>query len=643
MKSQNRTKKKANFLFLCFLVSFILLLTSFFQIGNHILKNDKIIAQNGVFDFKNTDPLVGGKRYYLHGDWEFYHGVLLKSNPPKSEPKKELFPVPASYAGNPLKTTPYKTGGIASYRAYIENLESTMPLTIYVPNLACAYRIYLDGVLVTESGTLAKANSESWSSASSTRQKVNLSPQRHELVIEVSSEHYSGLYLTPIITGFHAASRYQNAAISMRYAFAGTIFYASVVLLFVVLFSKRRYFSSWLPLLFLFLSLRLMISTEGFIVTQPTFFWLSYEKMALLTFASTFVIKLVSLIYFKDELNLSFSMEFTAFLSSLFLLVAVGVAFLPNSVYSNYYFVILQLVSTIADLYLINHLCLSTAQGNKNAGLFTLAYFFVLSGITVDAIYTNGLLPMVCSSFMPLSLSIFALFLIIIHARRADEIYRAAQEAKELERALEKANMSVMISQIQPHFLYNALNTIKSLIRRDPKTAEKAIIDFSYYLRGNMDSLSHTEPIPFETELQHIQYYCNIELLRFSDKLTIEYDIQEEDFCVPTLGVQPLVENAIKHGVTKKPEGGYVKLSTYREDGFYVICVEDNGIGFDPDALPEEDGRSHVGLQNIRYRFKSMLSADMTIESKPNVGTKVCIKIPQQQNVKDKAKDKDKA
>ena len=205
---------------------------------------------------------------------------------------------------------------------------------------------------------------------------------------------------------------------------------------------------------------------------------------------------------------------------------------------------------------------------------------------------------------------------------------------------MEKANMSVMISQIQPHFLYNALNTIKSLIRRDPKTAEKAIIDFSYYLRGNMDSLSHTEPIPFETELAHVEYYCNIELLRFSDKLSVEYDIHEKDFLVPTLSVQPLMENAIKHGVTKKAEGGFVKLSTFATETEYVICVEDNGIGFDVHNMPTDDGRSHVGLNNIQYRFKTMLSAEMTIESTENVGTKVCVYIPKHPKKDAKPKEK---
>ena len=352
-------------------------------------------------------------------------------------------------------------------------------------------------------------------------------------------------------------------------------------------------------------------------------------------FASTFIIKLVSLIYLQDELRLKLSKEFTAFLSAAFLLVVVGVSFLPTSVYNNYYFVVLQLVSTLADLYVINRLCQELAKGDPYAGRLCFAYLFIFAGITVDALYTNGMMPFLCSSFMPVCLSLFALQLTIIHADKAAKQFQRASEARELEREVEKANMAVMISQIQPHFLYNALNTIKSLIRRDPKKAEQAVIDFSYYLRGNMDSLTHTEPIPFETELAHVKYYCDIELLRFSDKLKIEYDIQEKKFCVPTLSIQPIVENAIKHGVTKKPEGGTVRISTASDDKDYIVTVKDDGVGFDSSAIEEDDGRSHVGIQNIRYRFENMMHATVSIESEKGVGTCVIIRIPKNSATKE--------
>ena len=629
MKARQKPRRKnANLalLFFVLLAAGSVFLMHFF--GNLSLKADNLTPVNAVFDCTNARPFHKHSRYYLEGEWEFYYRQFIESDP-QGEPKmSEMLEVPSSWAGNPLYDSPYESGGYASYRAYIKGFSYKDPVTIYIPNIASAYRIYLDGQLVTESGTLSKSATDTWSTPSSSKQKILLTPEEHEIVIEISSESYSGLYLAPIIADHSYTQNYTYSFLGIRYAFIGIVIYAAIILFILGFLSKVRYFSGWLPVLFLCLAFRMMISTEGYAISQPWFFNLSYERMTLLMFASTFIIKLVSLIYLQDELRLKLSKEFTVFLSAAFLLVVVGVSFLPTSVYNNYYFVVLQLVSTLADLYVINRLCQELAKGDPYAGRLCFAYLFIFAGITVDALYTNGMMPFLCSSFMPVCLSLFALQLTIIHADKAAKLFQRAREARELEHEVEKANMAVMISQIQPHFLYNALNTIKSLIRRDPKKAEQAVIDFSYYLRGNMDSLTHTEPIPFETELAHVKYYCDIELLRFSDKLKIEYDIQEKEFCVPTLSIQPIVENAIKHGVTKKPEGGTVRISTASDDKDYIVTVKDDGVGFDPSTIEEDDGRSHVGIQNIRYRFENMMHATVSIESEKGVGTCVIIRIP---------------
>lgn len=636
MKARQKPRRKnANLalLFFVLLAAGSVFLMHFF--GNLSLKADNLTPVNAVFDCTDARPFHKHSRYYLEGEWEFYYRQFIESDP-QGEPKmSEMLNVPSSWAGNPLYDSPYESGGYASYRAYIKGFSYKDPVTIYIPNIASAYRIYLDGQLVTESGTLSKSATDTWSTPSSSKQKILLTPEEHEIVIEISSESYSGLYLAPIIADHSYTQNYTYSFLGIRYAFIGIVIYAAIILFILGFLSKVRYFSGWLPVLFLCLAFRMMISTEGYAISQPWFFNLSYERMTLLMFASTFIIKLVSLIYLQDELRLKLSKEFTAFLSAAFLLVVVGVSFLPTSVYNNYYFVVLQLVSTLADLYVINRLCQELAKGDPYAGRLCFAYLFIFAGITVDALYTNGMMPFLCSSFMPVCLSLFALQLTIIHADKAAKLFQRAREARELEHEVEKANMAVMISQIQPHFLYNALNTIKSLIRRDPKKAEQAVIDFSYYLRGNMDSLTHTDPIPFETELAHVKYYCDIELLRFSDKLKIEYDIQEKKFCVPTLSIQPIVENAIKHGVTKKPEGGTVRISTASDDKDYIVTVKDDGVGFDPSAIEEDDGRSHVGIQNIRYRFENMMHATVSIESEKGVGTCVIIRIPKNSATKE--------
>ena len=208
------------------------------------------------------------------------------------------------------------------------------------------------------------------------------------------------------------------------------------------------------------------------------------------------------------------------------------------------------------------------------------------------------------------------------------EIDHYNKENLRVQQELYDAQVQIMVSQIQPHFMYNALASIAILCKLDPATAYKATVTFSKYLRGNMDSLKQTEPVSFERELEHLKQYLYIEKLRFADKLNIQYDIHTTDFKVPMLSVQPIVENAVKHGVGMKREGGTVTIASNETESSYEITVSDDGVGFDADAPKKEDGRSHVGMENTKKRLRDMCDAEITVTSTPGEGTTVRIIIP---------------
>lgn len=206
-------------------------------------------------------------------------------------------------------------------------------------------------------------------------------------------------------------------------------------------------------------------------------------------------------------------------------------------------------------------------------------------------------------------------------------LVKQAKELVEKEREVNEMQKKIMLSQIQPHFLYNVLNTIYHLCEIEPKIARKAINDFSEYLRGNLDSLSKNNPVPFETELEHIRIYLSLEKLRFEDDLNIVYDIQEKNFSVPAISVQPLVENAVKYGVGKAIDGGTVTITTKREEDEVIVTVEDDGVGFNP-MEEKKDGRSHIGIMNVRQRLWIMCGATLEIQSEKGKGTVSMIRIP---------------
>ena len=188
-----------------------------------------------------------------------------------------------------------------------------------------------------------------------------------------------------------------------------------------------------------------------------------------------------------------------------------------------------------------------------------------------------------------------------------------------------EAQIRIMMSQIQPHFVYNSLSSISTLIPINPKAAQKALDDFTEYLRHNLSSLTQTNLIPFEDELKHIQTYVSLEKVRFNERINVTYDIQVTDFYVPPLSLQPLVENSVKHGILKKVEGGTLLFKTYETDDAYVVEIKDDGVGFDFDNA-NFDVNKHFGINNIKHRLSSMCKAELSIESQPNQGTLAVVK-----------------
>ena len=215
---------------------------------------------------------------------------------------------------------------------------------------------------------------------------------------------------------------------------------------------------------------------------------------------------------------------------------------------------------------------------------------------------------------------------IVAAARGVVTNHRASIRAAKLERELEDSRIAIMLSQIKPHFLYNVLNTIYHLYRNEPETAQDAISSFAEYLRCNMLSIEKSEPIPFVEEYQHIQTYLSLEQIRFRGKLDVIYDVEVTDFKLPPLTVEPLVENAVKHGVTKKRGGGIVTISTHRTNDGVRITVADTGVGFDPDNYME-DGKPHVGIRNVKERLQNMVGGSLSVTSSEN-GTIAVVTIP---------------
>ncbi|MDX2151048.1 MAG: histidine kinase [Bryobacteraceae bacterium] len=212
------------------------------------------------------------------------------------------------------------------------------------------------------------------------------------------------------------------------------------------------------------------------------------------------------------------------------------------------------------------------------------------------------------------------------------KIWNNTRNERKLEsqgRLLTEARLEALSKQINPHFLFNTLNSIASLIRTNPEQARKVIYKLSAILRRLLRQ--HDSYNPMRDELQFIDDYLSIEMVRFGDKLKFEKEVDPPtlDYLVPSMLLQPLVENSIRHGLGKKLDGGTIRLKCRLENARLLMCVEDDGVGI-PEAKLAKLFEQGIGVSNVNERLKVLYGNNyrMTIDSRPGEGTRTELDLP---------------
>ena len=199
-----------------------------------------------------------------------------------------------------------------------------------------------------------------------------------------------------------------------------------------------------------------------------------------------------------------------------------------------------------------------------------------------------------------------------------------ATQIRLLQEQLEQEQTHMLLSQISSHFFYHTLNALQALIVLQPDAAYKMAGDFARYLRFNLDSITASNGMgTFKDELRAIRAYADINVQQLGDRLQMKYDVPDVDFDIPTLTIQPVVENAILHGIKPKIGGGTVSISVQETVAYWQVTVEDDGVGF---SLDSTENSKSVGLDNVRKRLSRFDGCYMTIDSQPGMGTKVVLR-----------------
>ncbi len=228
--------------------------------------------------------------------------------------------------------------------------------------------------------------------------------------------------------------------------------------------------------------------------------------------------------------------------------------------------------------------------------------------------------PIVALSIVLSALSMYS----VILSGQIEHDLRHQREIAEQQREIANQRASIMVLQMRPHFIYNTMTSIYCLCNQDPQLARQVIMDFTTYLRKNFTAVSSSAPIPFSSELEHTRAYLAVEQAQYADSLFVDYDTPHILFRVPPLTLQPIVENAVKHG--RDPYAGpfHITIRTRKTDNGSEIRVEDNGRGF----APSDNSEPHIALKNIQQRLEIMSGGSLTITTGDGGGTVVTETIP---------------
>lgn len=273
------------------------------------------------------------------------------------------------------------------------------------------------------------------------------------------------------------------------------------------------------------------------------------------------------------------------------------------------------MIAPLFIITLLNVMCLFFKRKNIAKDLFVELLIYLAPTSILVVVYMFAAVDILISFWMVLcAITLFGLILT-----------KSVKEYMCQQREIAQQRASIMVLQMRPHFIYNTLMTIYSLCNQDAQKARQVTMDFTNYLRKNFNAVASETPIPFSAELEHTRAYLAVEQAQFEEMLLVEYDTPHTRFRVPPLTLQPIVENAVKHG--RDPYLGplHISIRTRETNAGSEIIVENDGADL---KAANDNNEPYTALANIRQRLNIMCRGELTITPRDGGGTVVRVTIP---------------
>lgn len=572
----------------------------------------------------------------LSGVWHFYWNRLVSSD---DISKGAVAPDLA--ANVPEVWNSYKIGGkslpgfgCATYALKVTGAKKGQPLALWVPTFSTAYRLYIDGRFLAGNGTVSAVGAESV--AEYRPQQVDFTPSSNEftIVIQVSNHAYArgGMWYTLYLG---SASQIANLAelIGRRDFFlVGSFLLMGFVFFLIFLFRRQERANLYFFFLCLIAILRILIygvySINDFLPWNNFSLMVHIDYIVVVTFAGVIAL-LISQIFPEEISKISVRVFVLYGIAASLLFLVTPIWFFTVLVYP------LQIIDIIMVLYLMICLMKAIIHNKPDAPLVLTGVISIMIGFMHDLMFQNNVISGGFFEWSPIGFLLMLVLEAVVLARRfagsMNENERAVEKIRAMGERERNAELKFLKAQIRPHFLYNCLNTIISISRSDMNGARKLLIEFSNYLRGCFDFKNLEDKVPIESELKLIHSFVILEQARFGEKLKVVYDIDETGLMVPPLILQPLVENAIVHGIRPKPGGGTVVLYVKHAGGLLRLGVRDNGGGITQEKaeaiLLGKEQDAGIGIYNINQRLNNIYGTYLHIENAQGGGTDIYMEL----------------
>jgi len=586
-------------------------------------------ADQGMIELSNWDFAKQGN-VSLDGNWAFYWDELLA-------PGQFYAKIPTGYYRLPSGWAKYKTlrlpaHGCATYRLIVKTNSAEGLYGISVPNVYTEYALWVNGSLLHACGSFSQA------------QTVYLHPQTYEfyktgseleIVLQVKNNAviYGGGVGQSIRLGTATLmDKEHNIWSAVDLILISICMFTGFFFLVLRFFRKSSSELIWISILCISVALRNMLSNTTLMmqVFPGLPFWLGSRLVML-----TIPVIIISMLFYTHQL---YKEEMPRLAFRVILLLNVLYIFTVLALSSTIYTAVFvpYLLTVGAACVLGCYVSIKAVKRHKKESVFLLAGMVILTlGALLDSLVYMGV---IAARYM-LSASLFGFIIIqiILLSKRYSEAFRHVELlSADLQLSLDtimNTETAYMSAQMKPHFLYNALSTIAEYCETDPHEAGNLIVSLSKYLRQTLDYDNLSGIVPLKKELELVRAYTSIERARFAN-IEVIFDVPEPlpSIQIPPLTLQPLVENAIKHGLRKKREGGHVNVAVKQQDNSMVFTVADNGVGIPDEAIKNlavlPNGSVSIGLYNIHTRLIRLYGQGLNIKSETGAGTSVSFKIP---------------